>query len=118
MLALEAEFWFGPEWRWNCLDVFLFLTSLADIVLTSSGFQVNFIKLFRLMKMMRSVRLIRVLRFFRQLRLMLLSLMNSVMPLLWAITFLGLIVFVFSVIAMQGVTDFVGSATTGDTDAE
>merc|ERR1712048_990371 len=55
---------------------------------------------------------------FRQLRLMLLSSLNSLMPLVWAITFLCLIVFVFSVIAMQGVTDFVGNAMTGDTDAE
>lgn len=49
---------------------------------------------------------------------MLLSVLNSVMPLIWAIIFLGMVVFVFAVISMQGVSDFLLTAEKGDEDAE
>jgi len=118
MLALEGDFWFGGDVRWNMLDVFLVLSSVVEILLSAHFSKVSYFKLLRLMKMLRSVRLIRVLRFFRQLRLMLLSVLNSLMPLLWAIIFLGMVVFVFAVISIQGVSDFLATAEHGDEDGE
>merc|ERR1712048_983101 len=102
LLALEGSFFFGPEWSWNMLDLILVISSLLDTVLTVAGFEMTYIRLLRLLRMTRTTRGIRLLRFFRTLRLMLLSALNSVVPLLWAMLFLILMIFVFAVVLLQG----------------
>merc|ERR1712048_62494 len=107
----EGVFFFGPEWSWNLLDTFLVLTSLADAVLTVAGFEMTYVRLLRLLRMTRTTRVIRLLRFFRTLRMMLLSALNSVVPLLWAMLFLMLMIFVFAVVLLQGTAVYVGTNT-------
>eukprot|EP00930_Biecheleria_cincta_P028565 TRINITY_DN19935_c0_g2_i1.p1 TRINITY_DN19935_c0_g2~~TRINITY_DN19935_c0_g2_i1.p1 ORF type:complete len:690 (-),score=123.08 TRINITY_DN19935_c0_g2_i1:36-2105(-) len=106
MFAEECLFWIGPEWKWNIFDFVMVLSMVADAVLVLAGLDISYIRLLRIVRALRSIRIIRVLRFFRELRVMLLSIMNSIAPLLWAVLFLFLIISVFSVVFLQGVTGF------------
>lgn len=106
MVAEELSFWIGPEWKWNVFDFIMVLSMVADAALVLAGLDISYIRLLRIVRALRSIRIIRVLRFFRELRVMLLSIMNSIAPLLWAVLFLFLIISVFSVVFLQGVTGF------------
>jgi len=106
MVAGECSFWIGPEWKWNIFDFVMVLSMVADAALVLAGLDISYIRLLRIVRALRSIRIIRVLRFFRELRVMLLSIMNSLAPLLWAVLFLFLIISVFSVVFLQGVTGF------------
>merc|ERR1719383_830755 len=35
ILGEECEFFFGPDWNWNCMDLLLVVTNMVEIVLTS-----------------------------------------------------------------------------------
>lgn len=106
MVAEELLFWIGPEWKWNVFDFIMVLSMVADAALVLAGLDISYIRLLRIVRALRSIRIIRVLRFFRELRVMLLSIMHSIAPLLWAVVFLFLIISVFSVVFLQGVTGF------------
>jgi len=105
MLAFEFSFFLGPDWRWNVLDFILLACGITEVTLQSVDLRLSFIRTFRLLRMLRSVRMVRVLRFFQELRLLLFSLLHSVVPLLWSLLFLALMLFMFAVIALQGVSD-------------
>mmetsp|Transcript_45788 Transcript_45788/g.74415 ORF Transcript_45788/g.74415 Transcript_45788/m.74415 type:complete len:673 (-) Transcript_45788:8-2026(-) len=113
MMGEELAFWVGPEWRWNIFDAVMVLSMLIDTALVAAGLEVGYIRLLRVIRALRSFRIIRVLRFFRELRVMLLSIMNSIAPLMWAVLFLALTISVFSVVFLQGVTNFILDAQPG-----
>eukprot|EP00747_Dinoflagellata_sp_TGD_P225075 gnl/TRDRNA2_/TRDRNA2_98365_c1_seq1.p1 gnl/TRDRNA2_/TRDRNA2_98365_c1~~gnl/TRDRNA2_/TRDRNA2_98365_c1_seq1.p1 ORF type:complete len:350 (+),score=64.96 gnl/TRDRNA2_/TRDRNA2_98365_c1_seq1:43-1050(+) len=58
----------------------------------------------RMMRLMKTFRVIRVVRFFKELKIMLSCVLNSIVPLTWALVLLGLIMYLFSVFCMQGAT--------------
>mmetsp|Transcript_44515 Transcript_44515/g.79978 ORF Transcript_44515/g.79978 Transcript_44515/m.79978 type:complete len:671 (+) Transcript_44515:99-2111(+) len=107
MVAEEWSFWIGSDWKWNLFDTILVMTMIADTALVLAGLDISYIRLLRVLRALRTVRIIRVLRFFRELRVMLLSIMNSIAPLMWAVLFLALTISVFSVVFLQGVTNFI-----------
>jgi len=113
-MLVGSTFWAGSEWQWNLVDFGLVLASLVETVIKASGFEMNYFRLLRVLRMLRSTRIFRLVRFFRTLRLMLLSVLNSVLPLLWALAFLILMIFVFSVILVQGVASHIRDAPIGD----
>lgn len=92
------------EWKWNLADVFLVCTSTVTII---SGYD-NQLYFFRILRMFRSVRLgrvFRVVKAFAELRKLLYSVMSCIASLLWAIVFLALITFLFSLFILQGILE-------------
>lgn len=108
-------FWCNSEWRFNCFDTFLVVVSLYDLLTVfqvlrgnvapdSSGTNIMVMRLCRLLKLTKVVRLLRVLHFFRELRLMLVSIHRSFLSLFWVLVLLVFLLYVFSLILVQGVT--------------
>jgi len=114
LFGLEFAFWIGTDWKWNLMDFALVVTSMMEIAMAASKINVNYVRLFRLLRILRSLRVIRVLRFFRELRLILLSVLNAIVPLMWSIAFISMVIFVFGVVAVQGVTEFLETAPRSD----
>mmetsp|Transcript_101993 Transcript_101993/g.186938 ORF Transcript_101993/g.186938 Transcript_101993/m.186938 type:complete len:590 (+) Transcript_101993:74-1843(+) len=101
MFALGIWFWVAPsDWQWNVFDICLVISSLVSDAF--SGINLSFIRMFRFLRVVRVARIIRVLRFFRHLRRMLFAILACLGSLAWAFVFLGMVMFMFSILFVQG----------------
>lgn len=102
----------NKDMRWNIFDAVLVAFSLFDIaisaIITASdgGGNFTFMRTLRILKMARVLRGLRVMRFFLELRLMLNSLIGSLSSLFWSIAMLGLIFYIFGLVFVQGVSNY------------
>ena len=118
IIAMEAAFCTGPEWRWNLLDTCLVLPSVVESMIITLDVNISFIRTLRLLRMLRTLRVVRIMRFaatFQHLRLMLLAVLNSLVPLFWAVFFLSFLMFIFAIIFMQGVAQYAADSN-GDSE--
>merc|ERR1711959_690302 len=100
--------------RWNIFDLFLVAFSILDLsknyilgnggAQSQSGRTMLFFRLFRLFKVAKVLRLVRALRFFHELRLMVDCVLNSFSSLFWCLTLIGFMLYMFSLIFVQGMT--------------
>mmetsp|Transcript_96384 Transcript_96384/g.278202 ORF Transcript_96384/g.278202 Transcript_96384/m.278202 type:complete len:585 (+) Transcript_96384:77-1831(+) len=108
-----AERWtfvFGSEWKWNMFDLLLVLMSFSDLVAngTQSG-EFGGVAVGRILRLSRFFALMRMSRVMRQLpslRIILLSILDSMVSLVWCFIFIGFIMYVFSVLIVYGMADF------------
>jgi len=106
--ALAGRGWFfvdPHEWKWHWLDIFLVVTSiLSDFGI---GSNMSFFRLLRIFRVVRIARIVRVVHFFRHLRRMMLSIQQCFASLAWALTFLCLINFMFSIFFLNGASEYI-----------
>jgi len=110
------------NWTWNYLDVAIVLLSLLEPIVTILGTvlssdiggegdagmsNMTYVRIIRIMRMVRIVRIIRVVRFFRSLRILVHSIMCTLKSLVWAMTLLVMIMYVFGILFTQASHDFV-----------
>lgn len=110
-LRLHGVFFFINEDRvWNFFDLILVVQSMyeqiAIFLLSGGGASLSFMRTFRIMKVVKAFRAIRFIRMFRELRLMMVSLKNSFGSLFWTMIMLVFIFYIFGLIAMQGVSNY------------
>lgn len=72
------------------------------------GMNLTFLRLLRLCKIAKVLRVLRTLRFFRELRLMLDCVLGSVLNAIWCIAMLFFVMFIFSLLLVQGLADYLG----------
>jgi len=112
IVAYECAFFTGQEWKWNMLDFCLVVPSFLEMIFTNVDMTFSFIRTVRLLRMLRTLRMIRIMRFaatFQHLRLMLLAVLNSIVPLFWAIFFLVFMNFLFAIMFMQATEQYLES---------
>jgi len=105
-------FFCNQDMRWNLFDLLLVAFSILDLakshLLTDGesqgGRTMVFFRLFRLFKVAKVLRLVRALRFFQELRLMVDCVLNSFSSLFWCLTLIGFMLYMFSLIFVQGMT--------------
>jgi len=97
---LRKGFFTGPDWRWNVFDVILVLVSLMEVLVQDIG--LGSLRVIRGLRMFRVLRIMRLLRFFRDLRLMVCMILQSLWSLSWALLLLIIIMYLFSIVFMQG----------------
>ncbi|CAK9079254.1 Probable voltage-dependent R-type calcium channel subunit alpha-1E (DOE-1) (Voltage-gated calcium channel subunit alpha Cav2.3) [Durusdinium trenchii] len=118
--------WFlcDENWMWNWLDVAIVFASLWDVTLdilqmcnlagdAESIAGITGLKVFRFIRVTRilkTIQFVRILRFFMALRTLVTSIFSTVKSLVWALLLLGLIVYIFAVIFVQVVNDYMDSA--------
>lgn len=121
LLAQECSFFHSKEWGWNMLDAALVCLSFSEgVLLASAGVDFRWIKVFRVLRMMRILRIIRLVRWlyiFHTLRLMLVAMSNSFTALTFGVLALGVWMFLFSVVFLQGVSQYIEGAPLGDSNA-
>merc|ERR1719284_1728484 len=112
IVAYECAFFTGQEWKWNMLDFCLVVPSFLEMTFTNVDMTFSFIRTVRLLRMLDTLRMIRIMRFaatFRHLQLMLLAVLNSIVPLFWAIFFLVFMNFLFAIMFMQATEQYLES---------
>mmetsp|Transcript_29910 Transcript_29910/g.79638 ORF Transcript_29910/g.79638 Transcript_29910/m.79638 type:complete len:751 (-) Transcript_29910:255-2507(-) len=117
VLALEGDFFVGPAWPWNVFDAVLTTSSCLELALIAVNLDLSYIRVLRLARIARSFRVFHLLKWaslIRSLRLMLFAIVKSVVPFMWAVLVLFMIIFVFAVVLLNGVTNYVNDAGDGN----
>jgi len=111
MFAVGRKFFTGEDVGWNILDVIVVTASLVELFLqvvvqTSSSNRISLLRVLRVVRAVRVIRVIRILRFFKELRMMVYSIIHCMKSLMWVITLLVSILFMFAVIFVQLSTEY------------
>jgi voltage-gated sodium channel len=117
LLVHGLYFFWCPDMHWNILDFSLVTYSLADIgasvfsgsKTTSKTTWVRSLRLFRVAKVLR---VLRVVKFLNQLQVIMNSIAGSIVSLFWSVAMLFIIFYMFSLMLVQSVTDFLAENPT------
>jgi len=104
MLAYRWSFFSGEDVKWNLLDMILVGTQLVEEIF--SGSDLSSLRVIRLARLVRTLRIIRIISFFRDLRMMVCCVVNSFLAFFWSGILLFLIMYLFTVVFMQGTITF------------
>mmetsp|Transcript_163607 Transcript_163607/g.524581 ORF Transcript_163607/g.524581 Transcript_163607/m.524581 type:complete len:592 (+) Transcript_163607:172-1947(+) len=104
--AHRCEFFTAPLWRWRAFDVVLALITTVEI-LSSNGGVLSSWKVFRIARLGKIMGAMRFLRFFHGLQKMMISLASCIVTLFWAFLLMFVIMYVFSILMLQGVKTYV-----------
>ena len=115
ILAEELVFFFGDDWKWSWLDMILVTSSVVELLVVVDASDVRMLRLLRILRMIRSVRLLRGFRLFSKFRLLTLAIQASLVPLTWACVLLLCMLYVASLVFVNGVSGYLMS---GESDQE
>lgn len=115
----------GDAWIWNCLDLFLVLSSIVEVVYdiikmsndsdesgSISMSNVRAIRMIRLTRLVRIVRITRIVRFVRALRTLVYSIICTLKSLVWSMVLLVIIIYVYAIMFTQAAGDHLHEETT------
>merc|ERR1712136_573301 len=117
IVVLESRFCAGPDWRWNFFDAVLVCLCITEMSLLGFGFNPSFMRVLRIVRVSRSLRMLRLMRYthlVRKLRLMTVAIINCSMMLMWAVLALLLVTFLFSVVFLNAISQYVVDALPGN----
>ncbi|OLP96190.1 Sodium channel protein [Symbiodinium microadriaticum] len=121
------DFFFSSSWTWNWLDVFVVISSWAELSLefasptgstSISNSNLRLVRVLRVGRLLRVLRVIRVARVFKALRTLVRSLMDTSKQLVWAMLLLTLIMYMFSIVFTDIVLDHLEDTGEQDTTME
>ena len=118
LIRFVCERWLfllGKEWKWNVLDLMLVTSAAVEflLVVSISFVDVSFFRLLRISRAFRTLRIFRMFRMFTGLRVMVDAIFHSMLPLLWTSIFLTILIFIFAVLFLQAVTNFLEGSSDG-----
>jgi len=107
IIASFRSFFFGSDRYLNVLDLLLLVMQIVEIIASSVGTQKDIAALsaFRVLKLVRIIRIARLLRQVQELRTLVTSIIVSLRCLIWTLILLMVLIYVFSLIITQAVTD-------------
>jgi len=114
LCADRLKFFYEQGCQWNYLDFLLVLVSLGEIFLdvvnaandTHNASNVKLMRLIRITRLVRVVRVVRVIRFVHALRTLVHSILSTLRSLLWAMSLLTMIIYMFGIVFTQGATTY------------
>lgn len=125
LVAHRLFFFVNAECSWNIFDFVLVQLSLLDqgvtLILAESGGggNVGFMRMLRLLKLAKIFRTFRTMRFFKDLAVMMESFKRSFLSVFWSFCLLGLLLYIFALIFLQGLADYIAiQQTQGSVDAK
>lgn len=105
----ELQFFTSDDLGWNVFDLLVLVSAWIEVAISLSnvrGANVSFLRVFRILRVLRSLRIVKVLRMMREMRLILLCLIHAITPLFWALVCLSMIIYLFAINFMSGVSAF------------
>lgn len=117
VLALEGRFCAGSEWKWNGFDALVLSLSMVDMALLAVDIKASHVRVLRLARSARTLRMLRLLRYtatVRKLRVITLAIINSRTMFMWAVVVLLLVLYLFSVIFLYAVSQYIADAAPDD----
>lgn len=113
MFADRILFLFGHEWKWNVFDLVLVLSSILDLFLSkftnAALSDVTMARGLRFVRFVRIIRIARAVRAFHSLRIVVFAIIESVMQLIWCLLVVGVIIYIFALLFLLGLTEHVSS---------
>eukprot|EP00927_Polykrikos_kofoidii_P082304 TRINITY_DN814_c0_g1_i1.p1 TRINITY_DN814_c0_g1~~TRINITY_DN814_c0_g1_i1.p1 ORF type:complete len:785 (+),score=94.43 TRINITY_DN814_c0_g1_i1:97-2451(+) len=121
IFVYRLQFVCGEDRIWNIVDFFMVLSGLADIWVwvsspgnssgdgqekDSSSGMVRAVKGVRMLRLVKTCRIARMLRYVHEFKKMVFSLQASLMTLLWCVTLIFALLYMFSIVFTQGATDY------------
>lgn len=111
-LKVHRSYYFTNEdASWNVFDMVLVVQATLDAIMTyalgGDAGNITFMKLLRLLKLAKILRLFRAVRMLTELRIIFASITNSFCGLFWAFVTLALILYIFALMFVQGLTGYV-----------
>eukprot|EP00435_Cladocopium_sp_Y103_P071046 s21_g36.t1 len=117
IIVHRLYFFVNEEWRWNIFDFILVVFSFSEVAISrllvlnqpsenSTSLNVGFLRLLRLTKLAKVLRVFRTLKFFTELRLMIDCVLGSFMQIFWCLVMIVFVLYVFSLLIVQGIADF------------
>jgi hypothetical protein len=110
-IVWRCVFFYSEDWYWNWFDFVLVALGVYDLAIATfetgssgGGTNLTWMRLLRLLKMMKMLRVIRVMRAFQELRLIMYSIIGSFRSLMWSLMMLLLLMYIFGLCLLQGVT--------------
>eukprot|EP00747_Dinoflagellata_sp_TGD_P096135 gnl/TRDRNA2_/TRDRNA2_166737_c1_seq3.p1 gnl/TRDRNA2_/TRDRNA2_166737_c1~~gnl/TRDRNA2_/TRDRNA2_166737_c1_seq3.p1 ORF type:complete len:657 (+),score=112.12 gnl/TRDRNA2_/TRDRNA2_166737_c1_seq3:50-1972(+) len=105
-------FFAAPGYSWNLFDLVVVTMQVAESTMALLGtayelpMNFSFMRILRVLRVVRILRAVRLLRFISELRALVISITSSVKPLFWSMTFLCLLIYVFSVVLTSIATEY------------
>jgi hypothetical protein len=109
LIRFRAGYFVGPEWKYNWLDFFLLFLSYF-FHFSDTGNNLGFLRTVRILKLAKALRVFRLVATFKSLRAILISLINTLGTLGWSILMLAVIHFLFGLVIVLRVAQFLGTA--------
>lgn len=121
VLGERLLFFTSHDLSWNMFDLSICLVTFSEVMVqllfdgnlgvVSSNIIV--IRMVRLVRVVRILRVIRTMSIFSELRLMILQIAASLRVLFWVLIFLMIIMYIVSLVVMQGVKDYLANTLGG-----
>lgn len=122
LAVYRVRYFVSEDWKWNAFDFVLVLAGIYDIIWANiqagSSIDVKWLRMLRLLKMMKMLRIIRVMHFFQELRVLVSAIQISGKTMLWLIVMLVIILFVFSMCFLQGITAWLNETPSEEVEAD
>jgi len=109
VLGDELAFFFGEDWKWNWMDLVLVASLDVAYALPGQESHARMLRLLRVIRTMRSLRLLSHFRVFTKFRLLALAIQHSVVPLTWACILLFGLLYVASMLFLNGASEYLMS---------
>eukprot|EP00811_Abedinium_folium_P034069 NODE_6983_length_1619_cov_7.542895.p1 GENE.NODE_6983_length_1619_cov_7.542895~~NODE_6983_length_1619_cov_7.542895.p1 ORF type:complete len:401 (-),score=102.28 NODE_6983_length_1619_cov_7.542895:193-1395(-) len=110
ILAHRMNFFFGKAWPSNLFDLILVMSSALEMGLSFSGkgvgINLSVFRIFRIFRLMRLLKVIRKVPVLESLNVMADGIINSFVPLMWALVLLLIIMYGFAVFFMSAVASY------------
>jgi len=103
LAAHRSAFLCGSSWRWNAFDAVIVVCAFVDLTASGGGLVASF-KVVRCVRLGKLLQVVKFVKFFNGLQKMMISLTSCLSPLFWSLTIMFIIMYMFSIILMQGVT--------------
>jgi hypothetical protein len=111
-------FFVNDDMNWNMFDFILVMLSVLDQALSfllqhgrgekgGGGGNVGFMRFLRLLKLTKIFRTFRTMRFFKDLSVLLDSFRRSLLSVIWSCVLLSLMLFIFALIFVQALADYI-----------
>lgn len=117
----RIHFFLNESAAWNIFDLVLVLFSISDLVWwavrvqdNKRGGSITFMRIFRLLKVAKILRTIRVIRLFRELSMIMESFRMCLVSMVWALLSLGFMLFIFSLVFVQGMSGHLSAGAPED----
>lgn len=129
IMVHRMYFFVNEDWRWNIFDFSLVIFSVIEIAISSvlesnidesgdASLNLGFLRLLRLTKLAKVLRVFRTLKFFTELRLMLDCVLGSFLQIFWCLAMIVFVLYVFSLLIVQGIVDLLISEGDSLADAD
>ncbi|CAK0839455.1 unnamed protein product, partial [Prorocentrum cordatum] len=103
-IAAQGKYFFaGPDWTWNIFDFVLVAFSAVQLTVMTGAVNVAFIRSLRLFKISKIFRLFRFLEFLKDVKVMVYCMVHSLVAVFWALVLIVFLLYMFTIIIMQGV---------------